>query len=322
ITQSKSAHKQDAQPEIEPQHKPFRLEDADVMDLQRHLGNQATQSVLGIQRKATSALPSLPGVVQTKMTVNEPGDQYEQEADQVAHEVMTMPDSLQREGMPEEEELQAKRLQRQEMPEEEELAMKSIQRQDMPEEEEELQAKHLQRAGEEEELAMKPIQREGMEEEELAMKPVQREGMEEEELAMKPIQRQEGLEEEELAQAKHISSIQRDSGAAVPPVTEDMESQIASSKGSGQPIPDDTRSFLEPRFGQDFDDVRIHTGAESNDLNNSLQARAFTTGSDIFFRDGDYNPNSDGGRELLAHELTHVVQQGGSSELKTKKDED
>ena len=53
-----------------------------------------------------------------------------------------------------------------------------------------------------------------------------------------------------------------------------------------------------------------------------LKKRMITTGSDIFFRDSDYNPNSDTGKELLAHELTHVVQQGGSSELNTKKDDD
>jgi hypothetical protein len=275
INQSKSASKKtQAQPELEHHHKPFRLEDADVMDLQRQLGNQATQNVLGIQRKADAGLPSLPGVIQTKMTVNEPGDEYEHEADRVAHEVMTMPDPVQREGM------------------------------------------------EEEEMMMKPIQREGMEEEEeMMMKPIQRQEMEEEEMMMKPIQR-EGMEEEEEMMMKPISSLQRDSAAGVPPVTEDMEAQIEGAKGSGQPIPEDTRSFLEPRFGQDFSDVRIHTGAESNDLSNKLQARAFTTGSDIFFRDSDYNPNSDAGKELLAHELTHVVQQGGSSELKTKKDDD
>jgi hypothetical protein len=152
---------------------------------------------------------------------------------------------------------------------------------------------------------------------------IQRVGEEEEELMAKrtsDIQR-EGMEEEELAQGKHISDVQRD-GVGVPPVTNDMEGQINSAKGSGQNIPEGTRNFLEPRFGQDFSDVRIHTGAEADNLNNNLQAKAFTTGSDIFFRDGDYNPNSSDGQELLAHELTHVVQQGGSKDLKTKHDDD
>ncbi len=270
VTQGKSANKKsDSQPELEHQHRPFRLEDADVMDLQRHLGNQATQNVLGIQRKP-AGLPSLPGVIQTKMNVNEPGDQYEQEADAVAHEVMTMPDPVQREEAPELEE--------------EEMAMTK---------------------------RISDIQREEGSE------------LEEEELAMKSIQREEAseLEEEEMAMTKRISDIQRD-GVGVPPVTDDMEGQINSAKGGGQAIPEETRNFLEPRFGQDFSNVRIHTGAEADNLNNNLQAKAFTTGSDIFFRDGDYNPNSGDGRELLAHELTHVVQQGGSKDLKTKHDDE
>jgi hypothetical protein len=294
VTQGKSTNKkQDSQPELGHQHRPFRLEDADVMDLQRHLGNQATQNVLGIQRKP-AGLPSLPGVIQTKMNVNEPGDQYEQEADAVAHEVMTMPDPVQREAE-NDEEMMLKRADIQREAEASEL-----------EEEEMAMAKHVS-----------DIQREAeapeLEEEEMAMakhvSDIQREAEASE------------LEEEEMAMAKHISDIQRD-GAGVPPVTDDMENQINSAKGGGQPIPEDTRNFLEPRFGQDFSNVRIHTGAEADNLNNSLQAKAFTTGSDIFFRDGDYNPNSGEGRELLAHELTHVVQQGGSQDLKTKHDDE
>jgi hypothetical protein len=106
-----------------------------------------------------------------------------------------------------------------------------------------------------------------------------------------------------------------------PGVSNTAESKIEGSRGGGDTLPDETRNFLEPRFGQDFSDVRVHTGAESHELNNELQARAFTTGSDIFFRDGEYNPNSDSGKELLAHELTHVVQQGGGK-LQTKHDEE
>jgi hypothetical protein len=300
VTQGKSAHKKtDSQPEPEHQHRPFRLEDADVMDLQRHLGNQATQNVLGIQRKP-AGLPSLPGVIQTKMNVNEPGDQYEQEADAVAHEVMTMPDPVQRASELEEEEM--------------------------------LQGKHIsdiqRESPEEEEMMMKrdpDIQREAPEEEEMMMKrdpDIQREAPEEEMMMKRDPDIQREAPEEEEMMMKRISDIQRDGGVSVPQVTDEMEGQINSAKGGGQAIPEETRSFLEPRFGQDFSDVRIHTGGEADTLNNNLQAKAFTTGSDIFFRDGDYNPNSSDGRELLAHELTHVVQQGGSKDLKTKHDDE
>jgi hypothetical protein len=70
---------------------------------------------------------------------------------------------------------------------------------------------------------------------------------------------------------------------------------------------------MEGAFGADFSGVRVHTDSKSDSLNRSVQAKAFTTGSDIFFRSGTYQPASSGGQELLAHELTHVVQQGGAS---------
>jgi hypothetical protein len=69
---------------------------------------------------------------------------------------------------------------------------------------------------------------------------------------------------------------------------------------------------MESSFGADFGGVRIHHDARSDGLSQALSARAFTTGRDVFFRQGEYSPGTSGGRELLAHELTHVVQQNGS----------
>ncbi|MBR8841045.1 MAG: DUF4157 domain-containing protein [Stigonema ocellatum SAG 48.90 = DSM 106950] len=66
-------------------------------------------------------------------------------------------------------------------------------------------------------------------------------------------------------------------------------------------------------FGTDFSGVKVHTDSRSDHLNKSVQARAFTTGQDIFFRQGEYSPGSHSGQELLAHELTHVVQQNGGA---------
>jgi hypothetical protein len=62
-------------------------------------------------------------------------------------------------------------------------------------------------------------------------------------------------------------------------------------------------------MGADFSGVRVHTDSQSDELNQSIQAKAFTTGQDVFFRRGAYDPGSRGGQELIAHELTHVVQQ-------------
>ena len=66
-------------------------------------------------------------------------------------------------------------------------------------------------------------------------------------------------------------------------------------------------------MGADFSGVKVHTDAKSDKLNKSIQAKAFTTGRDVFFRQGEYNPGSQGGQELIAHELTHVVQQSGGA---------
>ena len=73
------------------------------------------------------------------------------------------------------------------------------------------------------------------------------------------------------------------------------------------------RSSMEQAFGADFSGVRVHTDSRSDGLNQSIQARAFTTGQDIIFRQGEYQPGNRGGQELLAHELTHVVQQNGGA---------
>ncbi|WP_218080221.1 eCIS core domain-containing protein [Anthocerotibacter panamensis] len=195
--------------------------------------------------------------IQTKLTVGQPGDAYEQEADRVAAQVVSQINAPQ--------------------------PSQQVQREELPEEE----------------LQMKPmagiIQREELPEEELQMKPmagiIQREELPEEELQMKPM-------------------LQRQGEQATAPA--DVEGMIQQARGGGQGIADTVRGPLEQAFGADFSGVRVHTDSQSDSLNQSLQARAFTTGQDIFFRQGEYNPGNTGGQELLAHELTHVIQQTGS----------
>lgn len=92
----------------------------------------------------------------------------------------------------------------------------------------------------------------------------------------------------------------------------DFESRLNRSKGGGAPLPDHLRADFEPKFGADFGQVRIHTNNQSDRLNRSIQAKAFTHGNDIFFRKGEFNAKSSGGKQLLAHELTHTVQQGAA----------
>lgn len=91
-------------------------------------------------------------------------------------------------------------------------------------------------------------------------------------------------------------------------------SRIDASKGKGDPLPDRFQSSLEQSFGHNFANVRIHRDDEADNLNQSLNALAFTFGDDVYFRNGMYQPESSSGRHLLAHELAHVVQQGAKNE--------
>ncbi len=87
--------------------------------------------------------------------------------------------------------------------------------------------------------------------------------------------------------------------------------QINNSKGGGHSMDKGTRGFMESRFGADFSNVRIHTNTNAIQMSRGLNAQAFTVGNDIYFNEGRYNPNSTSGKHLLAHELTHTLQQGG-----------
>jgi hypothetical protein len=94
----------------------------------------------------------------------------------------------------------------------------------------------------------------------------------------------------------------------------EVEAGIRRAQGGGQALDGGVRAQMEPAMGADFSGVRVHTGPQAHDLNQAVSARAFTTGQDIFFRQGEYRPGTSSGRELLAHELTHVVQQTGGGE--------
>jgi hypothetical protein len=266
---------------------PSHASPSDILALQHAAGNRTVSHL-----------------IQTKLTVGPVGDRYEQEADRVAEQVMTMPFPSPARGG----------------------AGGGVQRQD---EEEELQAKPLaatitplvQRQEEEEELQMKPVAAQQVvqrqEEEELQMQPLQRQD-EEEELQMASLQRQE--EEAEL-QMKPVAAqqvVQRQAGGSFEAGPE-LENSLAVHKGSGSPLSEETRAFMEPRFGADFSGVRVHSGSEAGQMSKELHAQAFTHGQDIYLGTGRYDPETDAGKRLLAHELTHVVQQTGSEQARIQR---
>jgi hypothetical protein len=81
------------------------------------------------------------------------------------------------------------------------------------------------------------------------------------------------------------------------------------ASGGGGPLDPGARSFLEDRLGSDFSDVRVHTGAGADESARSINAQAYTVGTDVVFRSGAYQPDTSAGRHVLAHELAHVIQQ-------------
>jgi hypothetical protein len=186
------------------------------------------------------------------------------------------PGLLQREAMPDEEELQTKRdprqLMRQAMPEEEELQTKRDPGQ-------------LMRQGMPEEEALQAKRDPGQ---------LMRQGME---------------EEEELQTKRDAGLLRRAAEPAIGleggPVDDDMARQIDSLRGGGTGLSEGVRTPMESAFGADFAGVRVHQDVQSDALARNMAAKAFTTGSDIFLRE-DQNANDS---SLLAHELTHVVQQ-------------
>lgn len=129
-------------------------------------------------------------------------------------------------------------------------------------------------------------------------------------LLQRQIEPEEEDEEEETIQPKEFSS-------QIQEATPALAYRINAMKGGGKLLSDSERAFFEPRLGYDFSGVRVHTGGEADNLNRQLNAKAFTVGKDIVFGEGQYTPGAKEGQRLLAHELTHVVQQTSSVNRKS-----
>jgi len=92
-------------------------------------------------------------------------------------------------------------------------------------------------------------------------------------------------------------------------LSEEVAERIQRTQGGGQPLEEGMQQHVGESLGHDLSNVRVHTDAEADQINRQVDAKAFTAGQDVFFREGEYSPHSSGGQELIAHELTHVVQQ-------------
>ncbi len=212
---------------------PHRTSASPSREVRPNWGNQVMQRLLRARE------------IQAKLTVNEPGDVYEQEADRIAESVMRMSNPGLRApaapfaGRP---------------------SVQSVQRMCTECEEEELHRKETE-------------------------------------------EEEEGTEEIKT----------RALPGHTPEITHGVQEKIEALRGGGSPLPTSTRSFFEPRFGADFRSVRAHTDARAAELARTVQARAFTRGHDIVFGAGEYAPMTREGQRLLAHELTHTLQQGGAA---------
>ncbi|MEC5143312.1 DUF4157 domain-containing protein [Chitinophaga sp. 212800010-3] len=317
------------------------------------------------------------GILQTKLTVGQPGDKFEREADAMADKVvhrLAMPETtpatagnldvqtkcsscekeekqLQQKEKPEEEQVQRKpifeseaspdvqakcatceaeekQLQKKELPEEKEQAQRKpiFESEANPdvqtkcaacEEEEKVQRKENNTDAAIMEPLAAPIAPEAP-----AISPV---------LQPAPVQtkprlgKEQETQQEETEQElpglhkKPLADVQCDAEAAASPAAS-LETTLNSSKGGGQGLPTTLRSHMETAFGADFGAVRLHTDSKAQHMSQDLHAQAFTHGSDIYFNRNKLDTASGTGQHLLAHELTHVVQQGKSTPLVQKQE--
>lgn len=196
-------------------------------------------------------------------------------------------------------------------------------------EEEEVQAKEeeeVQKQSEEESIQKQPeendIQQKLIPERDTGEASVQRKGTETSNVSdVSPIQRKDDEiqeKEEEIQEKEGEEEIQRSSSVDTGD-TSNLENSLRSSKGGGSPMDESTRSQMESGFGADFSGVRIHNDSNAVQMNKDLGAQAFANGNDIYFNEGKYDPSSKDGQHLLAHELTHTVQQGASPQANVQK---
>lgn len=127
--------------------------------------------------------------------------------------------------------------------------------------------------------------------------------------AVDDLAKQEALQRQQEESLQTLHSLQRQQAELDVEATQPVYERIQARRGSGNPLPEAVQRHLEHGLNHDLSGVRIHDDSEADTLAKGVNATAFTTGKDIFFQSGKFNPNTQTGLELLAHEVTHTVQQ-------------
>lgn len=263
--------------------------------------------------------------------VSSPHDPEEKEADNTADKVMRMavPESQVAKVPTANGGVFRKFFRKSNTPEnDEKITRKAKDEEPQRKEEQELQRKEdkeLQRKEDQEPQRKEDQELQRKAEKELQRKEddkLQRASSEEKDIARKPVGEKEpvvarkaqGDEEHIQRKANDKQDDVQRKAEGTPDVGSNVGAEIRGAMAGGDPLPLSVRRFMEPRFNADFSNVKVHTNSQSASLNKKVSAKAFAVKNHIFFGKDQYQPESDEGKHLLAHELTHTIQQGGASQ--------
>jgi hypothetical protein len=258
-----------------------------------------------------SEKPFFRSLVQPKLTINAPGDAYEQEADRVAESVMRMsapgPVGVGTERPPESATTPLLRKCRA-CAEEEQLQREPAHDDEVSPEEVRLTPT----------AAGMPVQRLAIDCATFSRPPEEIDAEDAAELEIAPAGAEAATEggiqrKCERCAREDALCVQRQEEGGSENTDSSFEESLKRSRGGGDRLPDGTRDFMERRLAADFSGVRVHSDERAASLSSRINAHAFTQGQNVYFNRGQYDPGSSGGQRLLAHELAHVVQQNGDT---------